>query len=567
MYRAIGHIFETSTFLSFLNLLLVFLFVLFRKKVMKAPKIILHSLCTIPAIVCFIHFFAYNLHYANNESLFIFTTMYISSIFIFFIQFFYSNKKLYYIWIVPTIIISFTAFTETYFKTILKENLHNLTYYNYTDSFTTSLKILKKEYALNEHKKIDYDSLYTKYYPRIKKAEEKNDAELFYKTMYELSYEIKDAHFNFYINIKTEEDYDKYRFIQDYENKDYGFASVLLTDGTLSAIMVDEESDAYALGLRDGMTITKKDGIPVYDLIDEVLAPIDKYPVLEDERLVKSLWLFSTGPEVIELSFLNDFGVEKTIQVETAKEENIKYRANEYYHKLFSYPYDQDNLTTKMVNDTTGYLYVSHEVYDNYAGALAYVTNDSSYLTTILETKLLELKRNGMKNLIIDLRGNSGGYNTESVAIASLFTNDSYLFTKNAKYQHKLYDKTYMKGLGTYADLPITVLVDLNTVSAGDALAYALSKNSNVKIMGLTNSNNSCQAVGGYIYLTNGESYITYPTYNFYYPNGAIFIDPDASRTPSVKLDYRIPLTKESILTIMNTEEDYVLDYALKTIK
>lgn len=562
MYRALGHLLNLSPFLSLSIMLLTIILILFHKKISSKNHIIYHMLCTIPLVLCVIHFFAFYLHDANDETIFMYGTMYMSSVYIFIWQFFYNKKMLYIIWLFPTLIVSIISFTQVYYRTILKENVHNLTYENYTKSFTKTLDILKREYALSEHKKIDYDYLYNKYYSNIEEAEKNNDEQLFYKTMYEFAYEFKDAHVNFYINNK--DSYDSYDFINDYENRDYGFISVLLSDGTLSAIMVDEKSDAYKEGLRNGMTITKKDGISVEELIDDVIAPVEKYPVYEDERLVKSLWLFSTGNEKIKLTFIDETNKEKTIEVENFKEDHFYYRANEYYNKLFYEDYNQENLNTKMLNDTTGYLYVSHEVYDDFKGAIAYVTNDSSYLTNVLERKIKDLQNKGMEKLMIDLRGNSGGYNTESVAIASVFTNEEYLFTKNAKYKSKFYDKTYFKGTNDFTDLPITVLVDLNTLSAGDALVYALSKNPNVKVVGLTNPNNSCQGVGGYIYLNKGKSYITYPTYNFYYPDGTIFIDTDDSRKANITVDYKIPLTKESTIDIMNSKDDYILNYILE---
>jgi len=70
--------------------------------------------------------------------------------------------------------------------------------------------------------------------------------------------------------------------------------------------------------------------------------------------------------------------------------------------------------------------------------------------------------------------------------------------------------------------------------------------------------------VGGYIYLNKGKSYITYPTYNFYYPDGTIFIDTDDSRKANITVDYKIPLTKESTIDIMNSKDDYILNYVLE---
>lgn len=171
-----------------------------------------------------------------------------------------------------------------------------------------------------------------------------------------------------------------------------------------------------------------------------------------------------------------------------------------------------------------------------------------------------------MTNLIIDLRANSGGYMTESEAIASLFTNDNYLVSKDAKYNSNLYDKSYLKGNGKYANMNITILVNSDTSSAGDCLTYMFSKMPNAKIVGFTNSNNSAQSVGGIIFLSGGTSFISYPIYKSLDSNNKILIDTDSTGLANVKLDYRINLTQENIKEIFYSDEDYdyLLNFALQ---
>ena len=111
--------------------------------------------------------------------------------------------------------------------------------------------------------------------------------------MFEFSKNFKDGHFQFEIYYTTlEEAVERYTFMDDYYDKDYGFASVLLSNGDVVAILVDEDSEAYNKGLRDGMIITKKDNIDILKVLDEIITPTESYPVLEDERLINSFYLF-----------------------------------------------------------------------------------------------------------------------------------------------------------------------------------------------------------------------------------------------------------------------------------
>lgn len=546
--------------LSFIIFLLSVILIIIKKKVNKRLWCVL---CFIPLAISIIHFIVYFV--PNDFIIRNFLFMYIFSILFLVLPFIYNKEKIFKISSIIIIILGFISFFMTFYNTIMVENIHNLNYYSYTDSFNKTISILKKEYVLNEHKKIDYDKLYSKYYPLIEQAENENNEQLYYKTMFEFSRNFKDGHFKFEIYYTTlEETIRRLDFANDYYNKDYGFGSVLLSDGNIVAILVDENSEAYNKGLRDGMIITKKDNIDIHKVLDEIITNIGACPVLEDERLLNSFYLFGQGNDEINVSFLNEENEEITITIRAT--DNTTSKLDELYWKIMYQDYDLENLDTKMLDSNTGYIYVSNEMYSPFKGAVGYLFDDSSYLTKVVDEKLQNLINQGMTDLIIDLRVNSGGYFTESAAIASLFTNDSYLVLKDAKYFSNLYDKSYLRGNGKYSDMKITVLVNSDTASAGDCLAYLLSKNPNVRLVGFTNSNNSAQSVGGVIFLSGGTSLINYPIYKSYGNDDKIFIDTDFTGMANIKLDYRINITKENIKDIFYSDEnyDYVLNYAIQ---
>ena len=546
--------------LSFIIFLLSVILIIIKKKVNKRLWCVL---CFIPLAISIIHFIVYFV--PNDFIIRNFLFMYIFSILFLVLPFIYNKEKIFKISSIIIIILGFISFFMTFYNTIMVENIHNLNYYSYTDSFNKTISILKKEYVLNEHKKIDYDKLYSKYYPIIEQAENENNEQLYYKTMFEFSKNFKDGHFGFEIYYTTlEETIRRLDFANDYYNKDYGFGSVLLSDGNIVAILVDENSEAYNNGLRDGMIITKKDNIDIHKVLDEIITHIGAYPVLEDERLLNSFYLFGQGNDEINVSFLNEENEEITITIRAA--DNTTSKLDELCLKIMHQDYDLENLDTKMLDSNTGYIYVSNEMYSPFKGAVGYLFDDSSYLTKVVDEKLQNLINQGMTDLIIDLRANSGGYLTESEAIASLFTNDSYLVAKDAKYFSNLYDKSYLRGNGKYSDMKITVLVSSDTASAGDCLAYLLSKNPNVRLVGFTNSNNSAQSVGGVIFLSGGTSVINYPIYKSYGNDDKIFIDTDFTGMANIKLDYRINITKENIKDIFYSDEnyDYALNYAIQ---
>ncbi|GAB3356350.1 S41 family peptidase [Arachidicoccus ginsenosidivorans] len=96
---------------------------------------------------------------------------------------------------------------------------------------------------------------------------------------------------------------------------------------------------------------------------------------------------------------------------------------------------------------------------------------------------LEKLKKAGMQQLLIDLRGNSGGVLTAATEIANEFLADQQLivYTDGDKVGKKEYR---CKRDGLYKDLKLAVLVDETTASASEVLAGALQDWDRATIIG-----------------------------------------------------------------------------------
>lgn len=97
----------------------------------------------------------------------------------------------------------------------------------------------------------------------------------------------------------------------------------------------------------------------------------------------------------------------------------------------------------------------------------------SSVAAKQFKNKLTVLEKEGIEALVIDVRGNNGGYLTTVTDIAS------YLLPKGSIiYQvQKDDDKEITKDkTGTYRDYPIAILVDSNSASASEILAGAIKE-------------------------------------------------------------------------------------------
>ena len=122
-----------------------------------------------------------------------------------------------------------------------------------------------------------------------------------------------------------------------------------------------------------------------------------------------------------------------------------------------------------------------------------------------------------------------------------------------------------MRFNGKWKDLAVVVLVNQNTVSAGDGMADMLSRLPNVTLMGMTPSNGSFQATGGLVFLAEGYFAIYYPVWFDVDQNGNPVIDTDISRETRIPLEVEIPINETAIQKIFEADQqDYELEYAVE---
>ena len=100
-----------------------------------------------------------------------------------------------------------------------------------------------------------------------------------------------------------------------------------------------------------------------------------------------------------------------------------------------------------------------------------------------LHEALTGLRAKGIRKLILDLRGNSGGYLQEAIAVADEFLPDNKLIVyTQGLHRPKQIAKSTADGL--WEDLPVTVLIDEGSASASEIVAGALQDNDRGTIIG-----------------------------------------------------------------------------------
>ncbi|MCB2203927.1 S41 family peptidase [bacterium] len=101
-------------------------------------------------------------------------------------------------------------------------------------------------------------------------------------------------------------------------------------------------------------------------------------------------------------------------------------------------------------------------------------------------TGLRDLKKQGMKKLVLDLRGNPGGYLEQSFRLANEFLSrgQKIVYTKGRRSD---FDENYVAtGSGEFQDLPLIVLLSNGSASASEIVAGAVQDHDRGLIVGET---------------------------------------------------------------------------------
>ncbi len=100
-----------------------------------------------------------------------------------------------------------------------------------------------------------------------------------------------------------------------------------------------------------------------------------------------------------------------------------------------------------------------------------------------IKKALQSLRSQGMKSLIFDLRGNSGGFLDQAILIANEFLSAGSLIVYTED-RHGKQLRQYSDGRGSSTDLRIVVLIDEASASSSEILAGALQDNDRGTIVG-----------------------------------------------------------------------------------
>ena len=143
---------------------------------------------------------------------------------------------------------------------------------------------------------------------------------------------------------------------------------------------------------------------------------------------------------------------------------------------------DGKEIELTITRKTISVEHVASEMLDNQIGYIQIDAFDDG-VAEAFEEKYNQLKEQGIKGLIVDLRSNGGGVVDEATDIASMFTEKgkTVLITKSKTEKE---EDTKSNRDPIVKDIPVVVLVNEGTASASEILAGALKDNYGAKIVG-----------------------------------------------------------------------------------
>ena len=143
-----------------------------------------------------------------------------------------------------------------------------------------------------------------------------------------------------------------------------------------------------------------------------------------------------------------------------------------------------------------------------------HLTSFSSSLPIQVEKKLGEFEKENINNLIIDLRGNSGGYLQSTTDILEMFLEKNDLMFS---LEYKAKTVKYKAETGMNKNFNIVVLINGGSASASEVLASALKDNEKATIIGSKSYGKGKVQMTGE--LEDGSMY-KYTSAKWYRPNG-----------------------------------------------
>lgn len=431
---------------------------------------------------------------------------------------------------------------------------------DYVADLERVLTEMRSHYCLTEYKEIDFDALEEKYMPLAKEATQQHDRVKGMMMFREFANEFYDAHVNYILYNQSEKWVEK--MLEEAYGNDYGLSLMRLDDGRFVAVNVEKD-----LGIKEGTEVVLWNGQKPESYFDQIPFYYDmNMPDEENAAFYLPLYVAGIGEDEAKVTIIESDGKEKEC---TLMKRGHYVKRLEKTLDIVDQGRNIGHLEFDKLDEDTVLLRLKQMAYD----ADTYESTDYSELEGKVKRALASYQEEGVKNIILDLRCNSGGSPHMVMTIAKLFdTEEEHFYCAGGKPDLATGNFVYDEQKGQYEiqdtftyygqhlwQGKIIVLVNGRCVSAGDHLAFLFSQMEQATVMGITKTNGSGQGTKSVEFESGMMSYSAIPAMN---EDGSFMMDSGPDRKSQSRVDEKIPCSEEAVTSWFVTGEDYVLEYA-----
>ena len=190
------------------------------------------------------------------------------------------------------------------------------------------------------------------------------------------------------------------------------------------------------------------------------------------------------------------------------------------------------------------------------------LTNFQRTTTRDVEKALWDLQRQGMKSLIIDVRGNPGGLLTAAVEVADRFLSSGKIVTTRGRNTRENFD--YAAHRPNTWTVPLAVLIDGDSASASEIFAGAIRDHRRGTLLGEKSYGKG--SVQGIFRMQSAKFGLCLTTAKFYSPSGQAISERGVTPDVLVEPTY-IAARPNADGAITSDIEDSVLQKAISTVR
>lgn len=432
---------------------------------------------------------------------------------------------------------------------------------SYSQAFVKMNERLSREYPFGEWKQIDWQVRRSEYEPIFKQAEENRDSSLYYKTLRDYLFSLRDGH----IKIVNDRVYDGNPVFKKEVGGGFGLSTVQLDNGKVLVNLVLDHSPAARRGIKPGAEIIAWDGRTGKEAFNRTTWSESGMATDEVKRFNQGRFMVRApiGKEV-QVEYRN-WGESGSAQVKLTAYDDGFETLKKTKSMLTPDDLDAPPVEGQMLGSGYGYVKIKHFL------PSSNVSSPEKSMAALL--KMFQDRQ--AKGLIIDLRYNPGGDDQLAANLAGFFVKAtkhyesvSYYNRHTGKFEWNRNEAVKVKPRKPYYDGKVAILINSRTGSSGEGMPLVLKNEPHVRIVGFTSTAGAFGILSSPIEIKMPEGYvIRFPDGRSLDQNKRIQGEADASGVGGAVPDIRIPFNEETFKASVIDGQDVELKYAIEAME